>query len=310
MQKLALAILATLFALPAFAELSNLYPRTRMFSEIGRPTEKDDPNSSSRRRTISRTDRVIEFKDEDHYDTNKLRAGAFINFSSDFLFRDFLITDSGSVGAMSAYASFYGVEAAVLAVNDFGDELETDQPLLMAYRLSYTFKYDTSINTVAFTHQDWSNSAAKIGSKGQGFGESPPIFEEESNEVALSSYWFTERLQPNQMNYFLGFDAQVWIEEPGFRTAVTGGVFAHKTADTFLPNGARIQGSVILQSNYHTDGASIPGFNGYVEAYWDLRYSTDTTLPLIVSLFVDYYLPFDEDPLDKVIFGGRLEFAF
>lgn len=309
MKKLLLILVAALMATPALADFNNTFPRTRFFSELGRPSTRSS-EGSERRRVSNVAVRDIDVSNDEHYSLETPRFGVYTEFASNFLYRDFAIVENSMVGAYSIYGSFYGVEGSIFSLNDLNDDLGGGDPLLMEYRLSYSMKLDTSINTVSFTYQDWSNSASKIGTVDQGFGSSPPIFEDNAMEVGLSSYWFNEKIQPNNMNFFLGFDAKIWIDEPGFRTAATAGVFANKESGNFLPNGARLQASAFVQSDYHTDNSSIPGFEAYVETYWDLRYSTDSAFPLMIMIFGQYYLPATKDPVDLITFGGRIEFLF
>src|SRR5690606_29487414 len=159
-----------------------------------------------------------------------------------------MFVEGAPVLGAEVHASWFGAEASIYATTDLSDELNADAPQQLDYRLSYSFKALTSINTVAVEYHDFGNLGGKLGTSAQGFDVGAPVFEDDSLEVVLSSYWFNDKIQINASNYFLGFDVWVPTQEIGVRAAATIGVFtANVGEEPWLPNGARLQASIIYQ---------------------------------------------------------------
>jgi hypothetical protein len=305
---LALLIAGTCISAAALhAEFNGMHPRTRFYSDLGRGDAGMHSNSPEpRRRNVSPGERRDFLKDE-AYRFDVLRVGASEQYSSDYLWRDFVISNSEAVFGTEAYASYMGFEGSLFVAYDGSNRLGGGNPIEVDYRASYTRKYLNSINTIAFEHQDWSQVASRIGTVGQGFGTKPPVFENSSDEIQASSYWFNETLQTYQSNYYVGMDTWIWLQGVGFRGAGTVGIMANKQGLELMPNGARLQGSVIFQSSYHRDGSSFPGFDVIGEMYWDFR---EGGFPALLVAGIEYYKQMESQALDRLVFNVRFELAF
>ncbi len=298
------------FAWPAFAQFNFQYPRTRLFSDIGRGEVSYAPTERRSRPPTSSSD--IDFLTPDAYDTTLFRAGAWGRYNYQYYWRDYQIARSGWIFGAEVYAQFYGLEASVFTVADAVDKLNVGNPIQTNFRLAYTLKYLNSINTAAITFQDWSQSAHRIAStpnvaQSQGFGRDAQAFEDTSTELELSSYWFPERVQLYNANYFFGLDTWTWLEGPGLRAMASIGVLANSPQAQYGLNGARLQVGLIGQVNYHRKGTSWPGANFLGEIYRDMR---EDGLPAMVVAGIEYYLPFGRDPADAITFSVRLELVF
>jgi len=304
-----MAALAVCFAVPALAEFNFQYPRTRFFSEVGRG---DVGYAPTERRSSRTSPGARDFSTDEAYDTTLPRFGGFARWNYQYRWRDFLIADSGTVFGMEAYGAIYGLEGSIFVVTDASDKLNVGNPITVEYRASYTLKLSNSINTLAFTYQDWSKSARGIAntlanSIAQGFGRNAPPFEKSATEISASSYWFQQNLQTYNANLYVGMDAWAWLEGPGFRAMGSIGMLANSKEANYGVNGARLQAGVVFQADYHRDGSSIPGGNFLLEMYRDLR---EEGLPLMIIAHAEYYLPLEKDPSDSITFGLRIEVAF
>lgn len=303
-----LLILSAAFAMPALADFNFQYPRTRFFSDIGRGDTGVAPTDRRRNKTAGERD----FRDSDAYDATVPRFGGFGRWNYQYHWRDYRITDSSTVFGAEVYASFLGFEASVFAVADAADELNVGNPITTEYKVGYAFKWLNSVNSVFVAYQDWSKSASRIANTNtvaieQGFGQNPPTFESSSTEISAHSYWIQEKVQAYNANLYLGMDFWSWLEGPGFRGMLSIGVLANAKEANYFINGARLQGGVIGQSDYHREGSSFPGSNFILEVFRDMR---EDGIPLMIVGHVEYYLPFGEDPRDALTYGLRIEFAF
>jgi len=310
MSRFLLLIACLAFAWPALAGFNFQYPRTRLFSDIGRGDIGYEPSDRRSRPPGGTSDR--DFTVPEAYDTTQFRAGAWGRYNYQYHWRDYRITTSGWIFGSEVYAQFFGLEASVFVVADAADKMNVGNPIQTNYRLSYTLKYENSINTIAYTYQDWSKSAGRIATnptvaQGQGFGIDAQSFEKSSNELYLSSYWFPERVQLYNANYFFGMDAWTWLDGPGLRAMASIGVLANAQQAQYGLNGARLQVGLIGQINYHRKGTSWPGANFMAEIYRDMR---EEGLPLMAVAGIEYYLPFGRDPADAITFSIRLELVF
>lgn len=304
-----MVLVAVACAVPAMADFNFQYPRTRLFSDVGRGDVQYAPTE---RRSTRRSPGSRQFSSDEAYDATKLRFGGFGRWNYQYRWRDYLIADSGSVFGAEAYAAFMGFEASVFMVADSADKLNVGNPIATEYRGSYTLKLANSLNTVALTFQDWSTSARAIANtrfvaEKQGFGSGAPPFEDSSTEISVSSYWFQEAFQTYSANLYVGLDAWGWLEGPGLRMMGSIGALANSQEANYGINGARVQAGIVFQSDYHRAGSSFPGSNFLLEIYRDLR---EDGIPMMIVGIVEYYLPFEPEPMDAITFGLRVEVAF
>src|SRR5690606_27732899 len=81
-----LLLLAIGFAVPAFADFNFQYPRTRMFSEIGRG---DSGYAPAERRSGRASPGMKDFGSDEVYDTTLPRFGGFARWNYQYRWRDF-----------------------------------------------------------------------------------------------------------------------------------------------------------------------------------------------------------------------------
>ncbi|MCK6438936.1 MAG: hypothetical protein L6Q71_01900 [Planctomycetes bacterium] len=301
MKRLPSIVLLLLTCAPALvAELNFTFPRTRTFADVGH-TE-----GGGRGRSESRG-----MAPEDAFDLMPFRAGASLGYASTYQWRDFAMSGDGLNWTFDGFASMYGFEASIFALADSSDDYDYSAPVVTDYRLSYSHKIYYSLNTIAYTLSDWSNSAADLGGKVNGFN--PPLpggFEEETQTLYLSSIWFNDLVQPDGANYFLGAETWIRTDDSGFRVQPMIGVFTNDRGGTDIlrPNAARVTATVIYQSEYFTDESGFIGSDFNLEMVWDMRRED---IPLFFVLGGEYYWPWNNDEFqDRFVVTARVELAF
>lgn len=298
-----LSILLLAFAAGIAAEPNSYFPRRRMFVDIA--DREDVARGVAPDRFYNGTE-GNQIDTDGAYDSELMRAGAGIDGYSEYMWRDFLVADKPALG-LQAYFGVYGVELSIFSlVNTEAPEGSTN-PFETDYRISYNFDFWQSINSIAFTHYDFSNSHDVLGFQGQGFGSEPIEFADKQNELHLLSTFFNDKIQTSGANTFLSLEANYWLDEGGVRGQATVGIAAYKSAevDWYLPNNGMVSASFIGQSHYHRDTSSFVGSNFHGEFGWDLR--TQET-PISFTLFMDYFLPWgDDNYLDRIIYGFSFE---
>lgn len=301
------ALVMLTLASEAAAEFNHFYPRTRFFSELGRDSNVG-PSVPGRRSNAR-----VQKKDFDNsavYDLDRLRFGGMVGWSSNYVWRDYLLSESASIVAAEAHASWYGADASLFVTEDTSDDLNASgSPYQMDARLSYTFKALTSFNTIAVTYHDFSNVHTRIGTIAQGFDPGAKAFPDTTYELHLSSYWFEDSIQINSSNYYLGLEGWAKLKDDfGARAQATIGISATNVAgEPLLPNGARLQGSLVYQYEYYRSDANFPGAILFGDIYWDLG---ESDLPLMFVIACEYFTQIEKEAKDRLTFFVRAELKF
>lgn len=306
---LVLSLLMLASAVSLTAEPNSFFPRHRMFIDI-RDTEVKSQGFNPGRYFDSQGDETSIKKTDGAYDSELMRAGASVSGFTEYMWRDFLLVDDPAV-AFDAYFAWYGVELSIWSLVHTDAPEGVSNPYETDYRISYTFDYWQSINTIAYTHYDFGNSHEAIGFQSQGFGKEPIEFADTQNELHLSSYFFNDVIAPKGANNFLGLEAFVWLDEGGFRGQAVIGMSAAQPDESgiwYAPNTGLVSASFVGQSHYHTETSSFIGSNFHAEFGWDWR---EAGTPMALTFYLDYFLPWGDDTYrDRIIYGFQLEFRW
>ncbi len=289
-----------------WAEFNNTFPRTRFFRDL----YPQDSVSQGGRQLQWYEDRggALSLKEGKAYDMEMPRAGLALHYADGYLWRDFLLSKSDQLFALDAYLSAYGFEASVFTIRDLKSNKGYSGSLELDYRFSYTWNIEQSFNTFSYTLYDFSDSAKVLGTPQQGFGKTPPKFDSEQHELAVSSYWLNEVVQKEGANFYVGADMWYGLDDSAFRSQAVAGAFGNRSGLHLAPNASRIQASVVFQAHYHTNKDSLTGSNFYFDASWDFQ---EVDIPVIATLGGEYFLPWGDDQFpDALLFFLRVGLVF
>ena len=294
---------AILLSQAAHAEFNFTFPRARFYSELGRPTSANSDTGGR-----PRPHNALSLKDQDSFGIDSFRAGASSTYATRYLWREYVISESGKNYAADAFVSFMGAEADVFALWDTDGAWPGSGPLEMDYRASYSHKLDTSINTIAYTYRDFGDAAAALGTRRQNF-PAVTTLDSRHQELSLSSYWFGETIQRAGADPVLGIEA-AFNSSGGVHGQLVIGYFGGKPVNDigFVPNAARAFASLDFQSKYFSETSSFPGSNFLVEGTWDFR---QASVPLSLNIGFEYFYAWGDDLYrDSSSVMVRLEYAW
>ncbi len=252
------------------------------------------------------------YRDKKTLGNEEFSAGLAAGYTSDYYWRGFRLFNDDLLFYGDAYVNFYGVEASVWGMLDFGREQQ--RPTEMDYRLRYQFEIEGTIISVGYCFYDFSGSDGDLGKRNQGFGRNgrkefpDDKYPASIQEIQLHMTYFTSVLQQQGVNLMFSTNLFQRIDDEGTRIEISVTLFVDNPTFTILGDYFSLTTTDVYQHRYLTNRSGFQGQTTQARIVYNLE--KYRMAPLFIVLEADYYTAFNKDFVDGFYFGASVNLRF